>query len=1061
MRLSRFRCARVIAAAAAALLGAAAFAQNETPPGDPALRDYLSGNGLLARGLNDLAAKEYRKFLEEHPTHERASSARYALAVALWREKHAEAALEQLDGLKAGPSFEFAVEAGVLRAQCLLSLDKPADAASELQRVLERSGSNGLGGDAAALLVEARYRAKAYKEVEAARAQLEQRWPESPRRDRAEYFAGLALLELNAPAEASARLSGVARQWPKSPLAGQATLLAAQCAQRAGGAAEATKLYEATIETGDPRLVPQALLNLASAHRAAGKPDAAKPLLDRLLTEFKDSDLASEAHLERGRTLFDAGEFGPARKDFDRYAASPKADSGTAEFWRARCEARQGKADAAAKRLTAAMEGSPAGELRPLMMLELASAHLATGDEGKAAEVLERFRAEFPDHPQRPDATESLATIRHRHADYEASGSLCSEFVSKYGSHPLRARVDFLVAENAFLSGDTKGAARAYESFLAAHRADANASLATFRLACAVYRNGDTAKARPLFVEAAAKARDSEALRPALLYLGDIAFQKGDWGGAEQPLREFLEFGGEQAGADDAVLKLGLSLHRQNREAEALAQYDRVLSGYPKSSHRGLAALERARSLQAMGKRDEAREQLQSIAAGKDVKLAAMALVQLGALASEAGAEDEAAKCFARAAEIGDDDTRPDALLGLASALGSRGAHQKAVDALDKLIGEFPKYARLDEARARRALSRAKLGPDAGALAELDRALAARDLRPEVREALMYERGACLRQLGRASEADEAMKALASGAQGAALKVSAALEVARGLSEAKKYAEAASVLHAVESEASQGGVPDDARENLEYQIAACEFRQDHAKEGAELFERFLERHPSSTLAGSASLLAGECRRQLKQPKRAATLLNKALEGKLSDDDRRTALLRLGECLADQQDWSASERTFGTYLDTYADSPLAFQARFGKGWAIENQGRHEDAIAEYQRVTASHQGPTAARAQFQIGECLFAQHKHEDAVRELLKVDILYAYPEWSAAALYEAGRCFEALGKPEDARTQFSAVKEKHPSTRWAQLAAERLGSLAKGGGASERPARARQPRPE
>jgi TolA-binding protein len=97
------------------------------------------------------------------------------------------------------------------------------------------------------------------------------------------------------------------------------------------------------------------------------------------------------------------------------------------------------------------------------------------------------------------------------------------------------------------------------------------------------------------------------------------------------------------------------------------------------------------------------------------------------------------------------------------------------------------------------------------------------------------------------------------------------------------------------------------------------------------------------------------------------------------------------------------------------------------------------------VTAAHQGPTAARAQFQIGECLFAQGKHEDAVGELLKVDILYAYPEWSAAALYEAGRCFEAMGKPAEARAQFESVRDKHGGTRWAKLAEGRLSALSAG----------------
>ncbi len=64
----------------------------------------------------------------------------------------------------------------------------------------------------------------------------------------------------------------------------------------------------------------------------------------------------------------------------------------------------------------------------------------------------------------------------------------------------------------------------------------------------------------------------------------------------------------------------------------------------------------------------------------------------------------------------------------------------------------------------------------------------------------------------------------------------------------------------------------------------------------------------------------------------------------------------------------------------------------------------------------------------------------------MKVDILYGYPEWSAAALYEAGRCFEELGKTAEARKQFEQVRTMHAETEWADLAGERLTRLAQTG---------------
>jgi hypothetical protein len=62
------------------------------------------------------------------------------------------------------------------------------------------------------------------------------------------------------------------------------------------------------------------------------------------------------------------------------------------------------------------------------------------------------------------------------------------------------------------------------------------------------------------------------------------------------------------------------------------------------------------------------------------------------------------------------------------------------------------------------------------------------------------------------------------------------------------------------------------------------------------------------------------------------------------------------------------------------------------------------------------------------------------------VDILYAYPQWSAAALYEAGRCFQEIGNPVDARKQYELVRRDYGDTRWSAMARQRLDELATSG---------------
>ena len=59
---------------------------------DPVLHDYLNANGLLNRGLYELAATEYRKFLDQAGDHEKAPLAHYGLGVCLFRLKKYDAA---------------------------------------------------------------------------------------------------------------------------------------------------------------------------------------------------------------------------------------------------------------------------------------------------------------------------------------------------------------------------------------------------------------------------------------------------------------------------------------------------------------------------------------------------------------------------------------------------------------------------------------------------------------------------------------------------------------------------------------------------------------------------------------------------------------------------------------------------------------------------------------------------------------------------------------------------------------------------------------------------------
>src|SRR5262249_54986154 len=118
------------------------------------------------------------------------------------------------------------------------------------------------------------------------------------------------------------------------------------------------------------------------------------------------------------------------------------------------------------------------------------------------------------------------------------------------------------------------------------------------------------------------------------------------------------------------------------------------------------------------------------------------------------------------------------------------------------------------------------------------------------------------------------------------------------------------------------------------------------------------------------------------------------------------LLRLGHAYAQNQKWAESRQAHEIVWSRFPNSPWVNEARYGAGWAMQNQKQHDQAVALYEQVVANTVQEVAAKAQLQIGLCRRDQKKNPEAVAALLVVPYCYDYPEWSGAALFEAHRVF-------------------------------------------------------
>jgi TolA-binding protein len=155
-----------------------------------------------------------------------------------------------------------------------------------------------------------------------------------------------------------------------------------------------------------------------------------------------------------------------------------------------------------------------------------------------------------------------------------------------------------------------------------------------------------------------------------------------------------------------------------------------------------------------------------------------------------------------------------------------------------------------------------------------------------------------------------------------------------------------------------------------------------------------------------------------------------------------ALLRLGYAYGLSKNWDQSRTAYERVVNAFPNSPWTDEARYGMGWAMQQQKNFEPAIKAYTQVAANTATEVAAKAQLQIGMCRMEQKKYAEAATALLVVPSTYGYPELQAAALLEAGKAYLELNQRPDAVRQFERVLREFPNTPFAAAAKEKLDQM-------------------
>jgi TolA-binding protein len=153
-------------------------------------------------------------------------------------------------------------------------------------------------------------------------------------------------------------------------------------------------------------------------------------------------------------------------------------------------------------------------------------------------------------------------------------------------------------------------------------------------------------------------------------------------------------------------------------------------------------------------------------------------------------------------------------------------------------------------------------------------------------------------------------------------------------------------------------------------------------------------------------------------------------------------LRRAQILGQQKKWNEAYAIAAKIEADYPNFEQQYEVDYLIGRCLHSRAELQAARDAFQKTIRSPAGAkteTAAMAQWMIGETHFHQKNYEAALREYLRLEILYAYPTWQAAALLQAAKCQELLDHRKEAAELYTRLLKVYPTSPLADEAGQRL----------------------
>lgn len=1010
-------------------------------------RQFAVAVGFQNQKLYEPAIDEWQTFLKKFPQDPRVDKASHYLGTCQLQAKQYPAAVATFENVaKQYPKFE-------LLDQSLLNLGtawysqaqeskQPTDydkAELAFGRMLKQFPKSSFAARAMFYRGESLYQQSKLKDAAESYGTLVSSYPNDELLADAHYALGITQEALKQGDAAQVTFAAFQAKFPKHALATEVRMRQAELLFAKGDFAKAQSQFAQVGAVKDFSLADTALLRQARCLYELGKYEEAGGLYWSMPIQIEKTKHYDTAMLAGAKCFYLVGQYKRARSGLDHVAGRDVPEAAEAKQWIARSFLKEKNPEQALTVIEGALKQHPTDPTYPqLVLARIDALYELPARRKETVAAYGDFARKYPQHELASQAQYMSALTALDLDDHAAAKAGSAAFLTAFPNDKLVPDVQFIGAEARLLLTEYAAAEAQYKAFLRQAPTHANAPQARVRLGLALQLANKHAEALTTLESAHAELKDPALRSESLAIMGRSQAAQEQFEKAAQSFERSLTAKPDRDQSDQTMIALAEAYRRLGKQPEATARLQHLVKNFPKSP------------------------------------LVEEASFRLGEAAYAAGQLDQALVQYASVVRNWPEGTfAPHAQYGLGWTHFKRNAFPLSVEAMTLLSTKYAKSELAVKGLYVRAMARFQLGEFASTVTDIDLFLLSKPPKTDALDAqyllglalagqqkfevaaktyasilaadpkyagadkVAYELGWAYVELGQKPQSIAAFLRLAKDYPESPLAVESLFRVGESHYEAGEFADASKAYAEAQSKNGSGEIA----EKVVHKLGWSFLKADKLKEATDTFSAQLKSFPDGKLAGDAEFLLGECLYKQRQWKPALARYAGVIAAK-HPTYHALAIYRSGECAAAQEQWAESLKLHQQVLDQFPSFELRPEARYGVGWALQQQDKLADAIAQYEKVTEETDTETAAKARFMIGEAYFAQKNHKEATKHFLKAAFAYGHKEWSAMAYFEAARCFEVLKDVPQAKNCYQQLLDKYPSHSKVADAKKRLAML-------------------